>query len=59
MLSSIAEQNGNKVYYEIYCEWRNYDWLASLFAIIGLILGVINYELEREYINFDILSKLN
>lgn len=33
-----------KEYHRIYNHWRDFDFLTTCFAIVGLFLSIINYE---------------
>ena len=43
---SKQKQKNDDDFHQIFNEWRAYDFCSSLFAMIGLIVGLINYELD-------------
>ena len=36
----------NKEFHRVFDEWRTYDFMASSLAMMGLIIGIVNYELD-------------
>ena len=44
-MQATKEEN-NRQFYLIFKQWRLMDALGSIFALVGLILAVINYELD-------------
>ena len=46
MNKSKGRLDESKVYFNIFNNWRRMDFLSTMFAMVGLVIAIINYEID-------------